>query len=396
MLTKEVSQNYFKNALFSLSIHDKRAESLFETAWALTQQADLSIASLGKNRAGKAFVKHKIKSVDRLVGNDHLYREIPFIYKNFYQPFLASLSTIYLIVDWSGCCRSDIHMLRASLVYSGRSITIYNEVHPIDKLGNTKIQNKFLQQLKNRIPLDKKVVVITDAGFVTPWFKQVLKLGWDYLGRIKSNVKLLFEDKPRWMQAKNLHKEAKKQGHFVGKAIVGKKTSTPVNGNIYSYKQTIKKKKSNKKKSQSALDKRYSKANSTPWILATSLKGYSKQDMKEIYGYRMQIEQTFRDDKDPKFGFGWRFSGSKCIKRVSILCLIANIAAFFLLTFGATAEKMGEHRKYQVNTIRKRRVLSLLNLAKQILKLEPPIELTKKYHESLNQILHSAKILYGV
>lgn len=79
MLTKKVSQKYLNDAL---SIHAKRANCLFETAWTLTGGANLTISSLGSNKAGKANVKHKIKSVDRLVGNSTLHKEIPTIYKD--------------------------------------------------------------------------------------------------------------------------------------------------------------------------------------------------------------------------------------------------------------------------------------------------------------------------
>ena len=327
MLIKEVSQNYFNNALSSF--HATRINSLFKACWSLTKQADLTISSLGRHLEGAAYVKHKIKSVDRLIGNSHLHRELPAIYKDFYRPFIACMSTLYIIVDWTGCCSQDIHMLRASIVRDGRSITIYNEMHPVKMLGNATVHNNFLRALKKQIPLDKKVVVITDAGFVTPWFKAVRMLGWDYLGRIKGNVKILFDDHEQWMKAKTLHKEAKSSGHYMGGAILGKKSSTPVQGYVYRYKQ--KRDKNIKRNDRSRfpdINKRYSLANRTPWILATSLKNYGKQFIKEIYSFRMQIEQTFRDDKSPRFGFGWRLSGSQCIKRMNVLCLIANLTAF--------------------------------------------------------------------
>jgi hypothetical protein len=395
MLTKEVSQKYFNNALDFM--HSTRANSLFETCWTLTGQANLTLSSLGSNKSGDAYVKHKIKSVDRLLGNSLLHEEIPSIYNNFYQSFISVMSTLYIIIDWSGCCRQDIHMLRASIVHNGRSITIYNEVHPVEKLGNTKVQNKFLQQLKKHIPIDKKVVIITDAGFAMPWFKAVLKLGWEYIGRLRSNIKIFFEDRQRWMQTKNLYAKAKKQGNYDGKAIIGRQTATPVQGHIYSYKQKSAKGTPQKNKCKSGdVYKRHSKANKIPWVLATSLSGYGKDCIKKIYSYRMQIEQTFRDDKSPRFGLGWRFSGSNNIKRVSVLCLIANIASFFLLTLGMVAEKCKEHRKYQVNTVREKRVLSFLNLAKQILRQGVPNKVIDEYNKGLSQLINSAEALYGI
>lgn len=395
MLIKEVSQNYFNNALSCF--HRTRTNSLFKACWSLTKHAHLTISSLGRHLEGAAYVKHKIKSIDRLIGNSHLHRELPAIYKNFYRPFIACMSTLYIIVDWTGCCSQDIHLLRASIVRDGRSITIYNEMHPVNMLGNATVHHNFLRALKKQIPPDKKVVVITDAGFVTPWFKAVRKQGWDYLGRIKGNVKILLDDHQRWMQAKTLHKGAKSHGHYMGSAILGKKSSTPVQGYLYRYKQKSDKKiKRNDRSRFPDVNSRYSLANRTPWILATSLRNYGKQFIKEIYSFRMQIEQTFRDDKSPIFGFGWRLSGSKCIKRMSVLCLIANLAAFLLLCIGIVAEAQGEHRKYQVNTVRKKRVLSLLTLAKQALHHGCSIALAKAYAIATTELINSSVKLYGV
>jgi hypothetical protein len=393
MLTKEVSQKYFNNAL--VSIHAARAHSLFEACWSLTKQANLTISSLGRNKDGSAYVKHKIKSIDRLIGNPKLHAELPVVYKEFFQPFIACSSVLYILVDWSGCCREDIHMLRASIVHDGRSVTIYNEIHPQEKLGNRQVHKQFLANLSKQIPFVKRVMIITDAGFATPWFKAVLDLGWDYIGRLKGDIKLLFNDRPRWMRVKNLHKKAKAQGRYEGDAIIGSSSSTPVRGNIYSYKKIPKKRKGQSRYPD--VNKRYSAANRTPWIIATSLKTieYSKSFIKNKYENRMQIEQNFRDDKDPRFGFGWRFARNSSMERIAVLCLIASIAAFFLLTIGILAEKLGIHRKYQVNSTKKKRVLSLLTLAKQILQHDPPRELSQNYEKATRQLIISNEILYG-
>lgn len=392
MLTKEVSQNYFHNALSS--IHATRAMSLFETCWSLTKQADLTITSLGCHKDGNAYVKHKIKSVDRLVGNPKLHAEISTIYKEFFQPFIACTSVLFIIVDWSGCCREDIHMLRASIVQDGRSVTIYNEIHPQKKLGNRKVHAEFLANLHKQIPFGKQVVIVTDAGFATPWFNAVLKLGWDYIGRMKGDIKILLEDHPRWMRTKNLHKKASARVRYEGKGIIGSSSSTPVKGYIYSYKKKHKKRRDKSKYPD--MNKRFSLSNKTPWILATSLKNeeYGKYFIKSMYGKRMQIEQTFRDDKAPRFGFGWRFARTGCMKRIAVLVLIANIAAFFLLSIGILAEKLGMHRRYQVNSIKRKRVLSLLTVGKQIIQHDPPEELVSSYWKVTKQLIISNEDLY--
>ena len=248
MLTKEVSQKYLNDAL---SIHAKRANCLFETAWSLTGNANLTISSLGANKAGRANVKHKIKSVDRLVGNPTLHKEIPLIYKEFFASIIQCAPVLYILVDWSGCCRQDIHMLRASIVYNGRSVAIYNEIHPQSKYGNREIQRQFLISLKKMIPINKKVVIITDAGFATQWFNAVLSHGWDYIGRLTSYTMINFGVDDKWIKVEEFHQTNSTQVKHLGMALIGKASETPVYGNIYRYKGRCKNRKDKSRYPQS-------------------------------------------------------------------------------------------------------------------------------------------------
>lgn len=385
MLTKEVSQKYMNNALNF--IHAKRVLSLFETSWALTKEANLTISSLGNNKEGNAYVKHKIKSVDRLVGNATLHKELFLIYKHFFQCLMTYSSILYVLVDWSGCCGDEFYMLRASLVHNGRSLSIYNEIHPQKKLGNREVQNQFLMALKKMIPTDKKVVIITDAGFSTPWFKSVLKCKWDYIGRLTSCTMIQPEDQDRWIKVKDFHHIKNNRVRWVGKSIIGKRSKTPVEGNIYCYKN-----KNKKRKDKSRLpnqNERYGAMYKRPWIIATSLKNseYGGDFIINMYKNRMQIEQNFRDEKNARFGFGWRLGRTKCMKRLAVLCLIAHIASFFLLQLGAIAESLNLHKHFQVNTKKDGRVLSLLTLAKLIMKQETIPILYQKHKKILSLMI---------
>lgn len=385
MLTKEVSQNFFNNAL--TSIHVKRANCLFETAWALTAEAKLTISSLGQHKSGNAYVKHKIKSVDRLVGNEKLHKEIAIVYKEFFKSLVLCTQELFILVDWSGCCGDETHMLRASMIHDGRSISIYNEIHPKKKLGNQTVHNRFLSSLKKMIPADKKVVIITDAGFLTPWFSRVLKLGWDYIGRLPGYV-MIQPHKEEWIKVADINCIRKNYVASLGKARLGKNSTRGVSGDIYTYHGKSKNRKEKSKFPQH--NKKYEKQYQSPLVLATSLNSeqYSGACVKNKYKNRMQIEQNFRDEKSSRFGFGWRLGRTKCPKRIGVLCLIAHIAEFFLLAIGIMAEKLNLHKHFQVNT-KKKRVLSLLTLGKQILKHHMPPNLNKEYKNCFNIFMES-------
>jgi hypothetical protein len=42
----------------------------------------------------------------------------------------------------------------------------------------------FLAKLKTIIDDDAKPIILTDAGYKTTWFKEVIALGWDFTGRV--------------------------------------------------------------------------------------------------------------------------------------------------------------------------------------------------------------------
>ena len=89
--------------------------------------------------------------------------------------------------------------------------------------------------------------------------------------------------------------------------------------------------------------------NSEPWILITNLHqhpewgNYTKAHLarlcKNIYAKHMQIEQNFLDDKSTVSGLKWRFSRTRCPKKISVLILLASITTLILWMSGFSAEK---------------------------------------------------------
>ena len=87
----------------------------------------------------------------------------------------------------------------------------------------------------------------------------------------------------------------------------------------------------------------------------------------------MQIEQNFRDEKSERYGFGLRASRSQSRERLQVLSLLVTLAGIMLWLLGYHFENKGLHLHYQANSIRKRRVLSFLTLAENVLRHCPKI-----------------------
>jgi hypothetical protein len=93
----------------------------------------------------------------------------------------------------------------------------------------------------------------------------------------------------------------------------------------------------------------------------------------------MQIEESFRDLKSEHFGFGFSAGRSKQKNRLGVLLLIACLASFVLRLIGEVGKAKQLEFRFQSNTRRSRSVLSVINLALQLvqhgLAAFPPREL---------------------
>ena len=86
--------------------------------------------------------------------------------------------------------RKRHYLLRASVAVNGRSATVYEEVHTLAGKDKRRTHRAFLRQLQAVLPVGCRPIIVTDAGFRTPWFQQVEALGWDWVGRIRNRHKM--------------------------------------------------------------------------------------------------------------------------------------------------------------------------------------------------------------
>jgi len=151
------------------SIHAARLNSIIASVQSLAQGARATVTSLGRGLMGKAYDKHKIKRVDRLLSNAQLYQGRHLIYCALTRRLLLGLSEAIIAIDWSPLCADQSwQLLRAAIPVGGRSLTLYEEVHPQSKLGNRKTQHQFLKQLATMVPATCHSIIVADSGFKTP------------------------------------------------------------------------------------------------------------------------------------------------------------------------------------------------------------------------------------
>lgn len=345
--------------------HKIRLTSLLNSVESVMKGADLNLTSIGRRLATKTKPKYKIKKIDYLLGNPHINRERFYIYKALNKWIVSEEKLIYIIIDWSTLVAHEQHVLRASLIRKGRAITVYEEIYPESNLGQGAIHASFLKTLKAVLPEELDVCIVVDAGFKTDFFIQVETENWDYVGRVLSNMHYTLKEEEAWEPTANLYAKANSEPLNIGAVKLAK--STKCDSNLYLYKKiseeatkeknvTVRKVKHGKK------EKEHKNAALKPWLIASSLK-ISAVKVMLIYKKRMKIEHDFRDSKDPKWGLGLRSSRTDDPLRLEILLLIAFLATVLLWLIGLCLEKKGLHRDFQANSIKDKRVLSLVFLA---------------------------------
>ena len=355
------------------SIHAARLHTLMAAVQAITQGANASVTSLGRGLAGTVYDKHKIKRMDRLLSNKRLYQEVHAVYNALTQTILKGLSEPIITIDWSPLCADQSRqLLRAAIPVGGRSLTLYEETHPQSKLGNRKVQHRFLKQLATMIPSTCCPIIVADSGFKTPFYQYIEnKLKWHWIGRIRGRDFLCWENEAdQWFSSKLLHKKATTKAICLG--LIQWVRSNPLSAFIVLIRQTKKYRKAltlKGKKCQSKSNNVHVKREKEPWLLVASLslqKRTPKQIVK-IYRTRMQIEEGFRDCKAVHYGLCLSQNRRMSQQRRTVLCLIAACAIFVLWCIGVAGKTTALAKQVRVNSSSKREPYSVIFLARLLI-----------------------------
>jgi hypothetical protein len=343
----------------SEGIHSARLAAVVKVTEGVIRGGRLCPATIGRNLPGTAKPKHGIKCVDRLLGNVHAAKDRLFIFLALAHRMLRGCDRPVVLVDWTHAGQMQ-NALVAAVPIGGRALPIYLEVHPETELGNAAVEARFLCALKAILPPECRPIVVSDAGFKGPFFQEVLELGWDFLGRVRGTAKAVSHDSGQTISKEEFYARASITptdlgafGLFVEQRIpcrlvLVRKRRKP------GRKPPPPKCKEERELRQAALD---------PWLLATSLPDSDDASkVVSLYAKRMQIEETFRDAKNHRFGWSLGDVSLSTTARTAALLVLAALAIAVVTLIGMTAERRQLHRAYQANTER-RRVLSFFVLA---------------------------------
>jgi len=298
------------------------------------QAASLAVSTIGEGLAiaKGLYSKHAIKQVDRLFSNRGLDTNLLFAS---WVPFiLAERLEIVVVLDWTDFDKDDHSTLALSLVTShGRSTPLlWKTVHK-SKLAKRRnhFEDALLFRLREVIPDSVRVTILCDRNFADKKLYEYIKteLGFDYIIRFRSSI-LVTDARGQTRAAKD----------FIPKSHrVLKLRKARVTKDSYEVGAVV-----------LVHDREMQEA----WCLATSRTDLSGAKVVALYGKRFTAEETFRDQKNLRFGMGLSSTRIKDPKRRDRVLLVCAMATALLTLLGAAGESLGEDRMLKANTVKTR------------------------------------------
>ncbi len=327
----------FVEKLVGEDMHAKRVLSLSNGVMGVMHAASLSIHAIGQGLAASTnrVRKHSVKQVDRLLSNGKL--DVWQLLELWVPYVVAKRRELVVALDWTDFDGDDQSVIAAYLITShGRATPLVWK--SVDKRTLKKNRNGYeddvLERLREVLPDDAKVTILADRGFGDQrLYEWLLSVEWDFAIRFREGIEVGYreESKPArdW-------KTPTGRAKMLEVATVTK-AATPIPAVVVVKKPKMK----------------------DTWCVATSRKDLSAAQVTKLYGRRFTIEESFRDVKDIRFGFGLSATHIRDCGRRDRLLFIAAIAEALLKLLGAAGEARGLDRLLKTNTQAKRQ-LSLL------------------------------------
>jgi hypothetical protein len=333
-----ILQKIVRSVSAQLDVRNER--NLLSAVQALVRGRRLTLMELARHWPGAERIRAPLKRLDRLLGNRDVQACRSVLYGVAAKWVLRS-ATPTVVVDWSQL-KADgrWHLLRAAVAVGGRTITVYEEVHPEATKNNSAVEVAFLGRLHALLPPAVRPVVVTDAGFRGPWFRAVEALRWHWIGRVRHRTRVRLADKASWLPGKQLHARASLRACSFGAAQLAEAnplrcrlvlTRRPKRGRVELTHYGA--------RARNARSLAMAARAKEPWLLAvsSSLNHLPAAAIVKLYAQRMQIEQSFRDLKSHRYGCAFEDTLTRQARRLEMLLLIHMLASLAAWLVGLAA-----------------------------------------------------------
>ena len=352
------------------SLHATLAEAVMVAVCGALRGGKLSLSQLARSVESATAMRHRVKRIDRLLGSASLHRARADIYRSVAAQWLTGVGQALLVVDWSDATTDQRwHLLRAGIAVEGRSVTLYEEIHPQSKLANREVHRRFLARMAKLLPSGCTPIIMTDAGFRSTWFALVAQRGWQWIGRIRGRDMVSVAGSP-WKRCTTIYLEATPRAQAFDEACYVR--SNPTACRLVLVKR---KPKGRIRRSRMGMNSRAhtaiksARSGREPWLLASSpgLAHLDPEAIVSLYAQRMRIEQSFRDLKNERGGLGLSASRSRSGERLEILLLIGHLAGWLMRLIGECAQQCQMQLQFQSVSRLNHKEISTLTLARRVI-----------------------------
>ena len=327
------------STIFADDLHAKRVASLAGAAVGVLEGAALGIHAIGNALAMAEGLdsKHAVKQVDRLLSNRGI--SVWGLFGCWVPYVVGDRPEIVTALDWTDFDADDQSTIVLSMITShGRATPLLWKTVMKSELKGWRNEHEdvLLERFREVLPEGVKVTVLADRGFGDQALYELLKeqLGFDFIVRFRGIVKVTSAD--------GEIRPAKDWVRSTGRPVLLRAAKVTQAGRELGAVVCVK-----------------AKGMKEAWHLATSHDDKPASEIVALYGKRFTIEESFRDQKNLRFGMGLSDTRIGDPERRDRLLLISAIAIVLLTLLGAAGEALGFDKWLKTNTV-KRRTISLV------------------------------------
>jgi hypothetical protein len=323
----------FVDDLVGDDFHAKRVLSLANGVVGVIHAAALAVHFIGEGLAAATGTdpKHAIKQVDRLLSNPGISLEV--FFARWVAFVVGPRQAIRVALDWTEFDRDgQVTIALYLLTRHGRATPlVWKTVRKSElKQRQGSYEDEVIEHLHRLLPEEVRVTLLADRGFGDQKrYAHLALLGWSYVIRFRENILVQSADgtsKPAadWVPSNGRPKLLR------GAKVTDDHAEVPA---VVCMKAAGMKE---------------------AWCLATNRTDLSASDVVKLYGRRFTIEETFRDQKDLRFGMGLSSTHIGDPVRRDRILMLAALAQGLLTLLGAASEAAGLDRYLKANTVKRR------------------------------------------
>jgi Transposase DDE domain len=323
----------FVEQLVGQDLHAKRVLSLANGVVGVLHAAALGVHFIGEGLAVAEGLdpKHAIKQVDRLLSNPAI--SVWSFFSRWVTFVVAHRKALRVALDWTDFERDDQTTIALYLLTShGRATPLVWKTVRKSELKDRqgRHEDEVIERLHELLAPDVRVTLLADRGFGDQArYEHLERLGFSFVIRFRDNILVQSADgetktAAEWVPANGRAKLLRRARVTADRSEVGAVVCMKAAGMA------------------------------DAWCLATNRTDLKPPQIVALYGGRFAIEETFRDQKDPRFGMGLSSTHIKDPDRRDRLLMLAAFAQALLTLLGAASEATGFDRYLKANTAKKR------------------------------------------